>query len=121
MADPDLQIRRVEGLRCGAGGGHPDLQIRRGEGLRCGAGGGHPDLQIRRGEGLRCGAGGGHPDFETKRGSPVSKTFLRPFGPQFGLKIGGGGGGGGGFLESLHYFCAISLSSTPKKMRCWAN
>ena len=34
-----------------------------------------PDLEI----------GGG------ERGGVVSKTFLRPFGPQFGLKIRGGG------------------------------
>ena len=36
------------------------------------------------------GEGGGHPDPEMR--GEVSKTFFRPFGPQFDLKIRQGGG-----------------------------
>ena len=42
------------------------------------------DLEIRGGP---C-----HPDPEIMRGSSLQKSFFRPFGPQFGLKIEGGGG-----------------------------
>ena len=43
-----------------------------------------PDLQIR--------GRPGHPDPEiTGEGRGVKKEFFRPFGPQFGLKIGGAG------------------------------
>ena len=34
--------------------------------------------------------GGGHPDPEIKGGPSLQKNFFPPFGPQFGLKIGGG-------------------------------
>ena len=44
-----------------------------------------PDLENRGGEGV----------VQTLRKGTVSpKKFFSPFGPQFGLKIGGGGGGG---------------------------
>ena len=50
------------------------------------------DLQIR---GWGGGGRGGHPDPEIRE-SPVSKKILLgPFGPQFGLKMGGGGGSPG--------------------------
>ena len=39
-----------------------------------------PDRQI---------TGGGHPDPEIEGGGGLKKSFLRPFGPQFGLKIRG--------------------------------
>ena len=42
---------------------------------------GDPDLQIKR--------GGDHPGPEIRGRDGVQKTFFRPFGPQFGLKIGG--------------------------------
>ena len=41
----------------------------------------HPDLEIR-------GGGDSHPEPLIRGGSP-KKIFFRPFGPQFGLKIGG--------------------------------
>ena len=51
-----------------------------------------PELQIK-------GGGGGHPDTEIS-GAGHQKTFLQPFGPQFGVQISvcvcGWGGGGGG-------------------------
>ena len=45
-----------------------------------------PDREIRRGGG---GGGLGHPDPEIRREGGSPKRFLRPFGPQFGLKIRG--------------------------------
>ena len=42
-----------------------------------------PDLEIR-----MVGGGGGHPDPEIRGGQSPTK-FFQPFGPQFGLKIGG--------------------------------
>ena len=49
-----------------------------------------PDLQIRgRGRGR---VGDGHLDPEIRGGPGLKKNFSRPFGPQFGLKIGEGGG-----------------------------
>ena len=35
--------------------------------------------------------GGGYPDPEIRGWPGLKKNFFRPFGPQFGLKIGGGG------------------------------
>ena len=35
--------------------------------------------------------GGGHPDAEIREMPGLKKTFFRPFGPQFSLKIRGGG------------------------------
>ena len=53
-----------------------------------------PDLQIRgRGRG-RGRVGDGHLDPEIRGGPGLKKNFSRPFGPQFGLKIGEGGGSG---------------------------
>ena len=46
----------------------------------------NPDLKIRGGGGARPLDKGGWPQ----------KTFIQPFGPQFGLKMRGGGGGVGG-------------------------
>ena len=37
------------------------------------------------------GGGGGYPDPEIRGWPGLKKKFFRPFGPQFGLKIGGGG------------------------------
>ena len=45
-----------------------------------------PDLRIR-------GGGGGNSDPEITGGG-LKTTFIRPVGPQFGLKIRGGGGPG---------------------------
>ena len=38
--------------------------------------------------------GGGYPDPEIRGWPGLKKKIFRPFGPQFGLKIGGGGGQG---------------------------
>ena len=40
-----------------------------------------PDLQIREG------GGGGHPDPEITEEPGLNRKLLRPFGPQFGLKV----------------------------------
>ena len=37
--------------------------------------------------------GDGHPNPEKRVEGRLKKTFFRPFGPQFGLKMRGGGGG----------------------------
>ena len=42
-----------------------------------------PDLQVRE--------GGGHPDPEITEEPGLNRTFFRPFGPQFGLKVRVGG------------------------------
>ena len=49
----------------------------------------NPDLQMGEGGGVV----GGHPGPEMRGGGVLfSKNFFQPFGPQFGLKIGGGRG-----------------------------
>ena len=47
-----------------------------------------PDLPIKGGGG---GLGGGHPDLEIRGEGQSPKNFFPPFGPQFGLKMGGCG------------------------------
>ena len=54
-----------------------------------------PDLQIR-------GEGHGHPDPVIRGRDLVSKKFLQPFGPQFGVKITGGPGSPGPFSCICH-------------------
>ena len=49
----------------------------------------NPDLQIRGGPGHR------DPKIEDGGGEGARKIFVRPFGPQFGLKMERGGGVGG--------------------------
>ena len=51
-----------------------------------------PDFQIR--------GGGGRLSRPLDKGGWPQKTFMQPFGPQFGLKIRGGGGGPGPFPRS---------------------
>ena len=58
-----------------------------------------PDLQIR-GRGR---VGGGHLDPEISGAPGLKKNFSRPFGPQFGLKIGEGGGGPPGPLPCIRH------------------
>ena len=104
--------------------GHPDPEIRGGgwssrprdKGWRDG----HPDPEIRGGRSSRPrdkGWRGGHPDPEIRGGGAVAKKIFRPFGPQFGLKIGGGPGPSPGsatatiVLNNRHYMMDLSFAA----------
>ena len=58
-----------------------------------------PDLPIK-GGGEWGEEGAGHPDLEIRGEGRCPKNFFPPFGPQFGLKIGGGTAPPGLFLRS---------------------
>ena len=67
----------------------------------------NPDLQIRGEE------GGGRLSRPLDKGGWPQKTFIQPFGPQFGLKIRGGGVGGR--VPSLDPPLKLQVKSTKEK------